>query len=234
MLLSNLLAYGFPAAVTLYGVGVLIAGNLRGWGTRTVQGTAARVLGIYLTVALPFSIWFGPLLGSRPITRGVPLMAQGREADIMGEISDELRQLREWQEQNAPDLNRTRAKENSHALAEVQEHNQALNNYNREAFTRMQESYQRVQSLRDEQSNLREKRLGLIRQQQTAPKRGGPLWVGVGVLLSARALAGLLGRSRGSHSGQQEPTGPGEVQLPALMNHHETAEGYQRDVRSND
>src|SRR5215468_1731028 len=97
-----ILSYVVPSAVTLYGVMVLVTGEIHGFGTRSVRGTAARILGMLLLSALPLAIFLGTTVHFRPLTPKPDLVVLSREAEIAKEILELHRQLRQWREKHMP------------------------------------------------------------------------------------------------------------------------------------
>jgi hypothetical protein len=186
---ATVLTYLVPALVSLYGVMVLVTGEVGGFGSRSVRGIGARVLGVLLLAALPLAIWLGPSVRIKLFASKPDYTAQNREIQITREIIDQHRQLREWREKNMPDL-----KTDVGHVQQREERTRALQEFEARYKQRAVETDARIQELRDEQARLHQEREERQRQQQEAAERSGAFWVGLGVVLCVWLLAWLVGR----------------------------------------
>jgi hypothetical protein len=158
-----LLAYMIPAAVTVYGMIVVLTGEVAGFATRTAHGRVARILGMVLIAALPLSIVFGPVLPIRSVSWNQEYVTRARE------IEQDYREYFDWRKQT---------KENQPGL---------------DLSLHLTEVESRLRELTEKQIRLRQDQEIRHRQEHAAAGRRGALWVGLAVLWSVWALAWMAG-----------------------------------------
>jgi hypothetical protein len=181
-------AHLIPAAVSLYGLVVLVTGRAGGFGTRVVEGSRVRVIGVILVAALPLAIAFG-LLPRTPNFDGL-----AREAEIDRDILAEYHDLETWEKQNDP-----KGKGETKTVPQIDIRLDELEAFRTEYRKRLMEKEARVRELEAEQKTLRE---AFEADQRQRRQRQGAMWIGIGILLLAWAAVWLVGRKPADDTGR--------------------------------
>jgi hypothetical protein len=191
-------AHLIPAAVTLYGLVVLITSRAGGFGARTVQGATARVFGGVLVAALPLAIAFGPLIKIDLFPRKPDFQGQEREIQIPRDILAEYHDLEVWQKQNDP-----KGKGEKKTVPQIDVRLDELDAFRAEYRKRLMETEARVRDLEAEQQALRDDREAReLDQRAQRQRQQGAMWVGIGVLLLVWAAVWLVGRKPADDTGR--------------------------------
>ena len=183
-------AHLIPAAVTLYGLVVLVTGRAGGFGTRAVQGATARIFGVVLVAALPLAIAFGPLIKLDLFPRKPDFEGQDRDVQIPRDILAEYHDLEAWQKQNDP-----KGKGERKTVPQIDVHLDELDAFRAEYRKRLMETEARVRELEAEQKTLREQREAREADRtEQRQRQQGAMWIGFGVLLAVWGAIWLVGR----------------------------------------
>ncbi|HVK11015.1 MAG TPA: hypothetical protein VM597_19760 [Gemmataceae bacterium] len=182
-------AHLIPAAVTLYGLVVLVTGRAGGFGTRAVTGPLARVFGVILVAALPLAIAFGPLIKLDLFPRKPDFEGQVREIEITRDILAEYRALDTWRTENEPGR-----EGETRTVPQIDRRIDELKAFEAAYRERVMEKEARVRELEGEQKGLREAREAREAEAVRRRHSQGAMWVGIADLLLVWAAIWLAGR----------------------------------------
>jgi hypothetical protein len=188
-----LFTYVIPGGVSLYGLLVLVTGEVSGLGARTVRGTAGRVLGVVLLSAFPLALSLGSFVRIQLFAPKPNLTGHMREAEITRDILEQHRQLSDWSKENQPKIER-KAEDDETRVDQRNKRRRALDEFSVQYKRKSAEADARIKELKDEQARLRQDREAAQEKQKESTSRDGPMWVAVGILICVWFIAWLFGK----------------------------------------